>query len=97
MEYQKIANSKVPNQLSKFRTESWVEINDELRGGYTSGSHIKFKTAMLRSSIYDQADAYTLVKGKITITGAGDDASARRADKRNKGVYLKIVHHLLKA
>ena len=53
MEYQKIANSKVPNQLSKFRTESWVEINDELRGGYTSGSHIKFKTAMLRSSIYD--------------------------------------------
>ena len=53
MEYQKIANSKASNQLSKFRTESWVEINDELRGGYASGSHIKFKTAMLRSSIYD--------------------------------------------
>ena len=95
MEYQKIATSKASNQLSKFRTESWVEINDESRGGYTAGSHIKFKTTMLRSSIYDQSDAFTLIKGKITITGAGDDASARRADKRNKGVYLKILPDLL--
>ena len=53
MEYQKIATSKASNQLSKFRTESWVEINDESRGGYTAGSHIKFETTMLRSSIYD--------------------------------------------
>ena len=95
MEYQKIATSKASNQLSKFRTESWVEINDESRGGYTAGSHIKFETTMLRSSIYDQSDAFTLIKGKITITGAGDDASARRADKRNKGVYLKILPDLL--
>ena len=37
----------------------------------------------------DYADAYILVKGKITITGAGDDAAARRADERNKGAILK--------
>ena len=31
MEYQKITNLIVntPNQLSKFKTENWVEINDE--------------------------------------------------------------------
>ena len=30
-----------------------------------------------------------LLKGTITITGAGDDAAAGRADKRNKGVTFK--------
>ena len=59
------------------------EINDESRGGYITGSDIKFKTTMLKSSLCDYADTYILVKGTITITGAGDDAAARRADKRN--------------
>ena len=91
MEYQKIANllDNASNQPSKFRTKNWVEINDESRGVYTTGSDIKFKTTMLRSSLCDYADAYILVKGTITITGAGDDAAARRADERNKGTVFK--------
>ena len=32
---------------------------------------------------------YILGKGTITITGAGDDAAARQADKRDKGVVFK--------
>ena len=44
---------------------------------------------MLKSSRCDSADAYILVKGTITITGAGDDAAARRADERNKGLIFK--------
>ena len=44
---------------------------------------------MLGSNLCDYADAYILVKGTITITGAGDDAAARRADERNKGVIFK--------
>ena len=91
MEYQKIANlsDSASNQPSKFITKKWVEINDESRGGYTTGSDIKFKTTMLRSSICDYADAYILVKGIITITGAGIDIAARREDERNKGVMFK--------
>ena len=52
MEYQKIANllNDESNQLSKFRTRNWVEINDEARGTY-SNKQIKFKTSMLRSSL----------------------------------------------
>ena len=48
MEYQKIINllDNAPNQLSKFRTKNWVEINDESRGTYNTGAHIKFKTTM---------------------------------------------------
>ena len=77
------------NQPSKFRTKIWVEINDESKESYSVGSDIRFKTTMLRSNLCDYADAYILVKGTITITGAGDDAAARQADERNKGVIFK--------
>ena len=76
------------NQPSKFRTKNWVEINDESRGTYT-GNDIKFKTTMLRSNLCDYADAYILVNGTITITGARDDTAARQADERDKGVTFK--------
>ena len=82
MECQKIANllDTESNQPSKFRARNWVEISDESRGAYTSND-IRFKTTMLRSSLCDYADAYILVKGTITITGAGDDAT-KRLDKK---------------
>ena len=66
------------DQPFKFRTNNWVEINDESRGTYNVNSQIKFKTTMLKSSLCDYSNAYILVKGKITITGAGDDAAARK-------------------
>ena len=97
MEYQKIASllDSASNQPSKFRTRNWVEINDESRGTYTSND-IKFKTTMLRSNLCDYADAYILVKGTIRITGAGDDAAARQADERDKGVIFKNCAPLTK-
>ena len=90
MEYEKIASllDNASNQPSKFRTNKWVEINDESRGGFTTGSDIKLKTTMLRSSLYDYTDAYILVKGTITITGAGDDVAARRADERMPKILI---------
>ena len=91
MEYQKIANliDDASNQPSKFRTKNWVEINNESRGTYNVNSQIKFKTTMLTSSLCDYSDEYIFVKGKIRITGAGDDAAARQADGRDKGVAFK--------
>ena len=44
---------------------------------------------MLRSSC-DYADAYILVVGTITITGAGDNNLPKWLDERNKGVIFKI-------
>ena len=92
MEYQRIANLLDDNksdQPSKFRTKNWVEINDESRGTYNVNSQIKFKTTLLKSSLCDYSDAYILVKGTITIEGAGADAAARQADERDKGVIFK--------
>ena len=91
MEYQKIANliDDISNQPSKFRTRNWVDLNDESRGEYNVNSQIKFKTAMLKSSICDYSDAYILVKGTITIAGEGADAEARHTDGRGRGAAFK--------
>ena len=91
MEYQKITNliDDTSNQPSKFRTKNWAEISDESRGAYNVNSQIKFKTTMLKSSLCDYSDAYILVKGTITIAGAGDGAADRHADERDKGVAFK--------
>ena len=69
MEYQKIANllEITSDNLSKFRTKNWVEINNKSRGNYAN-SDIKFKTTMLRSNLCDYTDSYILVNGTITIT-----------------------------
>ena len=91
MKYQKVANliGDASNKSFKFRTRNWFEINDESRGTYKANGQIKFKTTMLKSSLCDYSDAFILVKGKITITGAGADAAARKVDKRDKGVAFK--------
>ena len=71
MEYEKIINlfDNTPNAPSKFRTKRWVEINDKSRRTYNTDSQIRFKTSILRSN----SDAYILVNGTITITGARAD------------------------
>ena len=70
MEYQKIVNliDYASHQTSKFRTKNWVEINDESRGTYNVNHQIKFKTAMLKSSLCDYSAASIFVKGKIAFT-----------------------------
>ena len=99
MEHQKIANllESTSDNLLKFRTRNWIEINDESRGNYANGD-IKFKTAMLRSNLYDYADSCILVKGTITITGSAVPPAlrteaqllaARQADERDKEVTFK--------
>ena len=90
MEYQEIANllESTSDNLSKFRTRNWIELNDKSRGNYAN-SDTRFKTTMLRSNLCDYADSCILVKGTITITGAGANVDARQADERDKGVTFK--------
>ena len=80
MEYQKIASllGNSPNKPSKIRTRNWVEINDDIRGAYSPNKQIRFKTAMLRSSLCDYSEAYILAKDNITVNnkaGASDAAN----------------------
>ena len=74
------------NKPSKFRTRNWVEINDDIRDAYSPYKQIRFKTAMLRSSLCDYSDAYIFVKGNISVNntaGAGAAAANNTNKKRN--------------
>ena len=74
----------ISNQLSKFRTKSWVEINDESKVTYPVNRKINLKTSMLRSSLSDYSDAYILVKGNLPLNNtAAADAAANNTNKKN--------------
>ena len=75
------------NQPFKFKTNNWVEINDESRGTYNVNSQIKFKTAMLKYSLCDYSDAYIFVKGTITVNNTV--AAAADANNTDKKVIFK--------
>ena len=75
MEYQKIINllDNIPNHPTKSRTNNWVEINYESHGVYKTGSQIKFKNSMLKSSLCDYSDVYIFVKRNISIEAQVED------------------------
>ena len=66
------------NRPSKFKTENWVEINDDSRGTYETNRQIKFKTTMLRLSLCDYSNRYILLKGTTpaaNVTTATEDTN----------------------
>ena len=75
------------NKPSKFRTRNWVEINDDIRCAYSLNKQIRFKIAMLRSSLCDYSDAHILVKGNITVNNTA--AAGAAANNINKKVIFK--------
>ena len=91
MEYQKIANllNDESNKPSKFRTGNWAEINDDITGVYYPNKQIRFKAAMLRSSLFDYSDACILVKGNISVNNT---AGAAAANNTNKKVILCAIY-----
>ena len=44
---------------------------------------------MLKSILCNYSGAYILVKGRMTITGAGDNTAARQDNEKDKGVIFK--------
>ena len=52
-------------------------------------SEIIFKTSTVNSSLCDYNDAYILVNGTLTMTGARKDNGAKQTSNRNKGAMFK--------
>ena len=66
MEYQIIKFlDNTPNQPCKFKIKYWVEIHYGSQGTYHKDYQIRFKTS--RSSLCNYSDAYTVVKGTMTV------------------------------
>ena len=53
-----------------------------IRGVYSPNKQIKFKAAILRSSLCDSSDAYILVKGNITVNNTASGAAANNTNKK---------------
>ena len=84
------------NKPSKVRTRNWVEINDDIRGAYSLNKQIRFKTAMLKSSLCDYSDAYILVKRNITVNnnaaaGAAANNTGRKVISKNCTPFANCI------
>ena len=77
------------NQPSKVRKKIWGKINDDSREKYNINSQIKFKTRMLKSSLYDYSDIDILSKETITVAEARATSAPVNADGNNKQAILK--------
>ena len=78
MEHQKLINVLIIHQLIiKIQQKNWLEINDELRRKYKKDHQIRFKNSMFRATLCDYTDAYIVVSGTITVTGAWINNDAR--------------------
>ena len=94
MDTQKIVNlsGEVDNESSKFATGKWYVINDQNNTDYDegneSGTTVKFKTKVIKSSLCDYSDAYILVTGDITAKSS--DADTRVAFK-NCAPFTKCI------
>ena len=62
------------------------QINHLNLGTYSKGNQIRFKTSMLRSSLYDHSDACILVKGTITVRNTA--AQGQENNSSNKKVIF---------
>ena len=69
MEHQKILTLLNEANNSKFVTRKWHIVNDQLNANYDVGNKIIYNTEILKSFLCDYNDAYTLVRGNITIIG----------------------------
>ena len=85
-------------QSSKFRTKDRVEINNDACETYDTNNQNKFNAIVLKPSIYDYSDGYSLLNG--TITGAREDVAVIQADERNKRflpfTYCKVKQMICK-
>ena len=71
--------------LPKFVTKNWIEVYDQSQGQYDEiriKLEIRIKTSMFRSDLCDFSDAYSVVKGTITVVRPNNA-------KRNKTVTFK--------
>ena len=51
---------------------------------HNTNNQIKFKTSMLKSSLYDYSDTYILLSETITVVAAVAENAAIDTDKNNK-------------
>ena len=71
MEFSKITSfldiTSDNKDLPKFVNKKRIELYVQSEGNYNVNKEIRIKTSMLRLDLCDYPDAYTIVKGTITV------------------------------
>ena len=94
MEYQKATNllgNNTSDKVPRFITKIWIEVHDQPGQTYNTDKQIRFKTSMVRSDLCDYSDAYIVVKGKITVTNANNDAYDKKLAFKNNAPFTSCI------
>ena len=86
MEFNKINDLLGPghNEVPRFITEKWIEVQSQSGNTYNASKPIRFKTSMLRSDLW--------VKGKITVTYPNNNANFdRRLTLKNNAPFISCI------
>ena len=96
MGFQKIINllDNTTNEHSRLRTKKLGKFNNDGCRTSNTNRQITFQTSMLKSILYDYSETYIPVKGSISNTGAGVNATARAADRKSKQVVFKTFDYI---
>ena len=94
MENQKIMNllDNAPNQLSKLRTKSQVEIDDESHGTYNTNCQIKFKSSMLKSILCDYKRWIYTCEWNYKISNTGAPANPNNRENVINSNKKQTIH-----
>ena len=80
------------DQVSRFITKKWIEVQSQSGNTYNTSKPIRFKTSMLRSDLCNYSDAYVWVKGTITVTNPNNNANFdRRLTPKNNAPFISCV------
>ena len=75
---------KIGKKYQKFATKIWHAIDSQTtKNNYSKNSSIKFEIETIKSSLCDYSDAYTFVKGDMTVNSG-----------KNTNVALRNIHDL---
>ena len=65
-----------------------------MQNRYKPSKQIRFKTSMLQSDLCDYNDAYTVVKGTITVTKINNNAYNKKLAFKNNAPFISCISEI---
>ena len=68
-----------------------MEVHDQSGETYNTNKHIRFKTSMPISDLYDYSDAYIVVNGDITVLRRNSDVYDKKLTFKNNAPCISCI------
>ena len=86
--------SATSDNILRFITKKWITVHDQsgnAENRYNPSKQIRFKAWMLRSDLFNFSDAYTAVKGTITVTNPNDNVYYKKLAFKNNASFASCI------